>query len=312
MNASRRRWIMGVCAFGFVAPGVDGQSAESHLAPSEDGFTRGLDRFVTLGSAGGLHVAGGASTNGLGTVQGEADSWLKFDASVAVAGFNTTFGAGGWTLTGATLAIEAVAVPRNPVFARGVGAFTVNWVANDGWTEGEGTPASPGSVTGSDLSYHSSRARLDSGLDEVLGGFRNTGSDGMIDLKLVLTGGFVADIAAGEELTLVLAASEGGMGFTFHSVDWKIEAGRPRLALTAQPASPGGGGVVEGDDPVPDSGAAGAGGGGGVSDAPETPTSPLCGEIGTAAAMLVLPGFLLFGQFGPLRAGDLRRRRGFE
>lgn len=253
---------------------VAGQEAAFVLVPNADGLTLESAPSATLGTAGALHVAGADAVNGQGATRGAADSWLRFDTGAAAVAFDATFGAGNWSLGSATLIVEEVGVPRNAIFAVGVGAFDVWWVADDGWTEGSGRPSSMGSSMGNALSYDSSRGRLDASVDVVLGSFSNAGANGTLELALTPADGFAADVADGGDVTLVVRSEDRSIGFTFHSRSWRSENGRPQLALTAVPAAPsGGGGVDAGGDASGNGGAVdgGSGGGGGTGGGSVTP-----------------------------------------
>src|SRR5881396_864534 len=108
------------------------------------------DAFVTTGSNGSLSGnnyggAGAIAVSAPGLPQGELQSVLRFDLSGAASSFDTIFGAGQWSLQSAVLQLTATP-PNNPVFnAQAAGSFQVSWMQSDSWTEGTGTPGSPGS-----------------------------------------------------------------------------------------------------------------------------------------------------------------------
>ncbi len=113
--------------------------------PAIDAFVRSADPTHNYGAAGALAVSGSIATNSANINNGLLDSFLQFNVSSTVNGFNTAFGVGQWTITGITLGVTAMA-PNNPVFNYGSGTFAVDWTANNAWTEGTGTPASPGNT----------------------------------------------------------------------------------------------------------------------------------------------------------------------
>src|SRR6266404_1239969 len=106
--------------------------------PTIDAFVRSADPTHNYGAAGALAVSGSIATNSTGVNNGLLDSFLQFNVSGAVSSFNTTFGAEQRTITGITLGVTAQ-TPNNTVFNYGSGTFAVNWMANNGWTEGTGT-----------------------------------------------------------------------------------------------------------------------------------------------------------------------------
>src|SRR5882724_5813398 len=107
--------------------------------PTIDAFVRSADPTHNYGAAGALAVSGSIATNTLGAQNGLLDSFLQFNVSGVVSSFNTAFGAGQWTITGMTLGVTAQP-PNNTIFNYGSGTFAVNLMANNGWTEGTGTP----------------------------------------------------------------------------------------------------------------------------------------------------------------------------
>src|ERR1700685_2540826 len=113
--------------------------------PAIDAFVRSADPTHNYGAAGALAVSGSIATNSASINNGLLDSFLQFNVSSTVSSFNTAFGVGQWTIAGITLGVTAMA-PNNPVFNYGSGTFAVDWMANNAWTEGTGTPASPGNT----------------------------------------------------------------------------------------------------------------------------------------------------------------------
>src|SRR5262245_18240248 len=108
------------------------------LVPVQDAFVRELDPTLNFGGAGALCVAGTNSANASGDPRGRFDSVLQFDASPAVAAFDTSFGAGNWIITDIELQAMEVGTPLNPIFPRGAGTFMIRWISEDLWTEGTG------------------------------------------------------------------------------------------------------------------------------------------------------------------------------
>jgi len=211
-----------------------GLSDMASLLPDEDTFSREQLPTATYGTAGALHVSGATATNGSGVVQGVADSWLKFDTTLTIAQFDTTFGAGNWTLQSAVLSVREVATPPNAVFTRGVGDFGVSWIADDNWSQGSGAPAGPGTATGNQLGWAHGQSLL-SASDRALGVFQNAGSNLRQDFSLALDVDFVADLLSGGPTTLRMAAASDGIGFTVNSANNGNVNNRPRLVLTAIP-----------------------------------------------------------------------------
>jgi hypothetical protein len=205
-----------------------------NLIPTQDAYVRQLaEPGETFGASGAMSVAGLSALNVQGQQQGLAESWIMFDASSAVDGFNAQFGEGGWTLIGATLVIEEVGAPNNPTFARGVGTFEVTWVANDDWSEGSGNTNDPGSGGDNVLTFDSRLTLRNAELDASLGVFMNNGADGDVTLILEVADGLQADVSDRGMLTLNLTPADNAIGFTFHSSDFSSVQSWPALVLTA-------------------------------------------------------------------------------
>jgi hypothetical protein len=199
--------------------------------PAIDAFVRSADPTHNYGAAGALSVSGPIATNSLGAQNGLLDSFLQFNVSGAVSSFNTAFGAGQWTISGITLGVTAQA-PNNTVFNYGSGTFAVDWMGNNSWTEGTGTPASPGSTV---INYGQESSLLNSNVDEALGTFNYDGAtSGRMNLSLGLTPGFISEISTGSLVSLYMTAtSNSTVGFTFNSENFGTASARPALILTA-------------------------------------------------------------------------------
>jgi len=69
---------------------------------------------------------------------------LQFNLASTLSMFDTTIGAGRWTLLFVGLQLNPTA-PNDPIFNTSAdGRFGISWMQNDSWTEGTGTPAAPG------------------------------------------------------------------------------------------------------------------------------------------------------------------------
>lgn len=196
------------------------------------------DAFVTTGPTGNLSNnnyggAGSLSVTAAGLPQGEFQSVLQFDLAPAVASFNTTFGAGQWSIQSVSLQLTA-ASGGNPIFnAPAAGSIGISWLQNDSWTEGAGTPAAPG-ATG--VTYNSLQGATISAGDENLGEFTFIGgTSGNSIHSLNLTPGFSADISAGGPASLRLFAGDGSVSAVFSSRSFGTTANRPVLTVQAVP-----------------------------------------------------------------------------
>jgi hypothetical protein len=198
--------------------------------PDADTFVRSLDPTHNYGAAGADSVSGSAALNGSGQQMGLLDSFLRFPASNAITQFNSTFGAGNWTITGISLRLTETAAPNNLIFNRGQGLFEVRWIANDSWQEGTGTPNLPTT----DGAVYNDESSILSGSDVSLGTFMNALTNSTQTFALPSSpGSFLNDIDNGGEVSFFLTAASSSVGFTFNSRDFTTQSARPILEITA-------------------------------------------------------------------------------
>lgn len=204
------------------------QAAVVTSNPIADAF---VDSAVPNNNYGG---AGSVAVAAPGLPNGEFQSVLRFDTSGAVASFDSTYGAGQWTITGVTLRLTA-ASPNNAMFnsPAAAGQFAATWMANDGWTEGTGTPVAP-ATTG--VTFATLPGFL-GGSDESLGTYSFSGAtSGAVVYTLGLTPGFTADLGAGGQVSLRLSAVGSTIAALWNSRNNSNASLRPELAITAVPA----------------------------------------------------------------------------
>jgi hypothetical protein len=127
------------------------------------------------------------------------------------------------------------AAPNNPIFnANSAGSFSAVWMQNDTWTEGSGTPSAP---TLSGITYSSLQGVFSNPLaDQGLGTFSYNGaSSGTFSYTLGLSSGLIADVFAGDSVTLRLQPADGSVSYLFDSRSFGTAASRPLLSITAVP-----------------------------------------------------------------------------
>ena len=208
----------------------------SRLLPHEpvgrcagDHRTGGTLSANNFGGAGGLAVA--ASSLPKGTFQ----TVLQFDLAGARNSFDAQFGAGQWTLQSVTL--QLTAAPNNNVNffnPTAAGQFGISWLKNNSWVEGTGTPAAP---TTDGISYDSLQSTfIDDADDQALGTFSfGGGSSGANAYLLDLSPGLIADVLAGDHLSLRVFAADNNVSYLFNSRTITSSANRPALIITAVP-----------------------------------------------------------------------------
>jgi len=212
-----------------------GQATNVSVTPSADAFVRSLAPASNYGAAGSLSVSGAAAANGSGQQNGRFDSLIRFPMSNMVATLAGALGTNGWVVTGATLNLSEVAMPNNPIFNRGVGAFEIRWIAADAWVEGTGKPIMP---TTDGITYQDLPSVLDPAADVSLGWFTNSGLDATVSFPLPLAGALVANILAGADVNLYLTAASDSVGFTFNSREFTETNSWPSLAIIAAAKPP--------------------------------------------------------------------------
>ncbi|MCC6820017.1 MAG: hypothetical protein IT579_04730 [Verrucomicrobia subdivision 3 bacterium] len=199
---------------------------------SADAFVRADAATLNYGGAGGLSVSGSAATNASGIANGVFDTFIRFNTAGMVAHFDSLFGPANWEVSGAALRVTEQGASNNALFNRGVGAFEILWIANDGWMEGTGNPNAP-TTTG--ITYNDVASLLNPGADASLGTSTNAGMDGSLSFPLTLPPAFVDDLRAGGEVGLYLTAVDAGVGFTFTSRNFGTASARPYLEVSALP-----------------------------------------------------------------------------
>jgi hypothetical protein len=133
-----------------------------------------------------------------------------------------------WTIDSILLELTS-ATPNNAIFnsPNATGLFSVNWFANDGWTEGSGTPSSSSTsgIVWNDM------AGLTSGA-QSLGTFAYDAS-GTDQYMLTPSAGLLTDLYGGNQASLWLAAADSQISALFNSRNNGVASNRPALIITA-------------------------------------------------------------------------------
>ncbi|MGB8369129.1 MAG: PEP-CTERM sorting domain-containing protein [Limisphaerales bacterium] len=196
-----------------------------------DAFLSGASPTLNFGSAGTLAIAPASSA------KGEFDSVIMFNTASAVSQFNTTYGAGNWTITGLTLSLASNfgtqgAQPNNAIFNTiNAGSFGIDWLANDSWVEGTG--GGNGAANGA-VSFNSIPSLLSPGYDS-LGTYTYTppGNNVYANYSLSLDANLVSDAAAGGAVSLYFYAADNQVSYLFNSREFA--SNHPELTVTAAP-----------------------------------------------------------------------------
>jgi hypothetical protein len=190
--------------------------ADAFLATGSPNNPEGTDLTgLNFGGAGTLVVAPAAS------VKGEFQSVLKFNLTNAVAMFNTNYGAGNWIITNISLELTSNygtsnVQPNNAIFpVINGGQFVIEWLSNDDWVEGTGTPNLP---TMDGVTYDSLPDLL-SGAHEILctNTYSPPGNNVPLTYTLPLNTNLVADVSDGGDVTFLFYAADDQIGYLFSS-----------------------------------------------------------------------------------------------
>jgi len=210
--------------------------ADAFLATGSMNNPAGTDLTgENFGAAGTLVVASAAS--GKGAFQ----SVLKFNLSNAVGLFNTNYGAGNWTITGVSLVLTSNygtdgVQPNNGIFPRiSGGRFVIEWLADDNWVEGTGTPNLP---TADGVTCDALPGLL-SGASEILGTnlYTPPGNNVPVTYPLPLTTNLVGDVSAGGDVTFLFYAADDQIGYLFNSVNYG-HGNEPLMQVVVAPLRP--------------------------------------------------------------------------
>jgi hypothetical protein len=210
---------------------INNTTGDAFLASGSAGNPDGANLTANnYGGAGTLAIAPSSST------KGEFDSVIRFNTATVVSQFNTTYGAGSWTITGLMLSLASNtgtsgAVPGNNIFNTvSGGSFGIDWMSYDAWVEGTGTPAAP-SATG--VNFNSISTLL-AGSDS-LGTFTYTppGNNVYASYVLPADANLLSDASAGGDVSLYLFAADNQIGYLFNSRTFA--SGHPELTITVVP-----------------------------------------------------------------------------
>jgi hypothetical protein len=189
------------------------------------------DAFVTSQFPGNNYGGAGAiSVSAAGTLGRELFTLLRFDLASTLSSFDQAFGAGNWTLDGASLQLTA-ASPSNQVFnSSEAGQIGADWLADDSWVEGTGSPMNTSTIG---ITLNALPALVANG-SEGLGllSFDGSTSD-TATYDLAISPGFLADVQAGSLLSILLSPGDAVVSGVFNSRNFASPANHPYLILSA-------------------------------------------------------------------------------
>ncbi len=187
---------------------------------------------LNYGAAGTLAVSPASAD------KGEFQSVLMFNFSAAASQFDSTYGANHWTITGISLTLTsnfgtAGFQPFNGIFnVISGGNFVIEWILDDNWVEGTGTPNLP---TMDGVTYDS-LATLTSGPTDILctNTYTPPGDNVPVTYILPLDTNLVAAIESGTNATLLFYAADNQIGYLFNSHEYG-RGNEPLINVTAVP-----------------------------------------------------------------------------
>jgi hypothetical protein len=183
-------------------------------------------------------AAGTMAVSPANAVKGEFQSVARFDFSDAVPFFNTNYGTNGWTITGISLTLTsnygtAGVQPNNAIFnIISAGNFVINWISDNDWAEGTGTPNLP---TTDGVTYDS-LPELTSGVVEILctNSYTPPGNNVPITYPLPVNTNIVAEIEAGGQASFLFYAADTNINYLFNSKEYG-RGNQPLINITASP-----------------------------------------------------------------------------
>jgi hypothetical protein len=208
-------------------------TADAFLATGSPSNPAGTNlTSLNFGAAGALVIASATS------VKGEFQSVLKFDLSGASNLFNTTYGTNNWMVGGFSLQLTsnngiAGTNADNPIFPTvNGGQFVIEWLSNNNWVEGDGTPKLPDT---NGVTYDSLPDLL-SGAHEILctNTYTPPGNNVPVIYDLPLDTNLVAAVSQGGEVTFLFYAADDQIGYLFNSHEFG-GSNKPLLHVTANP-----------------------------------------------------------------------------
>jgi hypothetical protein len=233
MNAKPRRLsLLAMSAsllLATILPGVAASLTNNPIA----------DAFVATGPTGNLSGDnfGGGGALALaapGLANGEFQTVLKFDLSSVKSSLDAQFGAGDWTVQSVTLQLSSS--PHNNAIFNNIaaGKFNVSLMQNNSWVEGTGTAGLP---TTDGISFNTLESTfINSATDQALGTFNfGGGSSGANNYSLTLSSSLVADLLAGNDLSLRLFAADSAVSYLFSSRTMSPASSEPELIISAIP-----------------------------------------------------------------------------
>ncbi len=188
---------------------------------------------LNFGAAGTLGIAPASAANG------EFRSVIRFSLTNLLDQFNGSYGSNNWVISGISLELasnygQAGVQPNNPIFnAISGGKFVIEWMADDSWAEGTGTPSLPtdDGITFASLPLYLVLPHI----PLCTNTYTPPGNNVHVVWPLPLETNLVADVTAGGDVSFYFYAADEQVGYLFNSYKY----GRGNEPLIHVVATPG-------------------------------------------------------------------------
>ncbi len=211
-------------------------TADAFLATGSANNPAGSDLAdLNYGGAGTLVIAPPTSA------KGEFQSVIRFNLADALSLFNATYGSNAWIIGDISLELtsnygtEGVQ-PNNPIFpVVHTGKFIIEWLSDDDWVEGTGSPSLPtmdGVTYGSLTNPPSTNLLTFPHVVLCTNTYVPPGNNVHVTWKLPLKPELVADVTAGGDVSFLFYAADDQVTYLFNSYFYG-RGNQPLIRVTA-------------------------------------------------------------------------------
>jgi len=207
--------------------------ADAFLCTGSANYNNGQDLTgLNFGAAGTLVIAPPSSA------KGEFQSVVQFDLSTVTDAFNSAYGSNNWAVTAVSLELTSNygtggVQPNNPIFPVITGGnFVIEWLQDNDWTEGTGTPSLP---TTDGVTYDSLPTLL-AGAHEPLctNLYIPPGNNIPVTWPLPLTQNVLTNVNGASSITFLFYAADDQVCYLFNSYKYG-RGNEPKIQVAATP-----------------------------------------------------------------------------
>ena len=237
MKSLRQLLTAAIMCLGFTAGAQvtnrTASTADAFLCTGSAAYQSGADLTgLNFGGAGALAVAPASA------LKGEFQSVIQFNLANSLSAFNATYGVNHWMVAAVSLELTsnygvAGVQPNNPIFnAVSRGLFVIEWLGDNAWSEGTGTPNLPGA---DGINYNSLPDLLaQPHIPLCTNMYVPPGNNVPVVWSLPLNPNLAADITGGGAVTFRLYAADANVGYLFNSHEYG-RGNQPQIIITAVP-----------------------------------------------------------------------------